>query len=740
MNNRLRTILRSILHVTVCAFFCAAFASAQVPQRLWSQSFVDFHNALLYDRENHELIVHRDATVFRLDTRTNTVNDSYTLDGQTLAPFHVFNDTLLVTARQFEIRMFNLRTGSPIEVPDSLKRRYRFVDKNSHAGVYEDWPDTVSHVLVIVDLESLRVIATIPYSSVQVLAIDKVNGYLLGRDDGYIVRLSEGDEVDTIKGLRPADTFNVSAVVLSNGDILILAGDDGLQSGPQLHLIDGQQLEIIRSRRLNGPNGPYHALHLLDDERVVVHHMQDSASVVDVETLETLRVIHVSDSESLNLLSNRGMPIIALVDGSAVAFSDDLSTKERIWNDRSQIGDVAQLADGRVVVSTRFEPLHELNVLTGERTTKIWGREKPNSVRSATTILPSRSGPWVALGDGNTRATIISVNSDEVRCELVGKDLFHGNSTEYIELNIEWMDDDAEASICSFMASTPGPYFAGIHAFPAPCRDTSVLPTQGPIIYAGYGVERPPAVRTVVNADASITMIPVRPSAHQLEGQEVRVLYNVFDGQVGKDDYVSISDANHPLFTADESYGVVDHAAGLLRFDPRDPADASTHHVIDRGTRLIPMATIPGTNVVIVHDSAASALIGINVVSDELAWEIPITLRPHRVVVDRNARWMLLHDKNFTLEMYALDTAVSVTESGWKGAPISHSMYPNPASSQIHISPSDDVSYHLMNTLGEIVAEGKGATVSLASVSTGTYFLRVVRGNTTEVHSVVVQR
>lgn len=724
----------------LCATLCVSIVSAQPPQRIWSQSFFTFSRAFLYDRDSNELFVIGNGTVYRLDVQSNAVVAQYSIAGQTLGPYQVFNDTVLVASRQYELQMLNLRTGSPITVPDSVRRRYRFVDQNSHAGVYQDWPDSAEHVLVIVDLETFKVLATIAHGVVEDLAIDRRSGYLFGKKDGYIVRLSTGGRVDTVKALGPTNTYFASAVVLADGDILMLTGDVQSQlGGQQLHHIDGQRLEIVRSRSISGGNQVNNALQLIDDKRVILHHTYDSATVINVETLDVLQVLHVSDGEILNLTANRGMPIVAIVDGNVIAFSEDLTSSERIWDDRSPIGDVAQLWDGRVVVSTSYEPLHVLDILTGLRTDKVWNREKPVKMYAAKSILPSKSEPWVAMGDGANGASIVSVETVESRCTLLSEDNINGVSDEDIDLAIDWIDASAEASICSFNRSTRGPYSTGIHAFPAPCRDTTVRPSQGPISYSDCSIDFERGVRSVANADASIVMIPIRGPFYR-GGNEVRIVYDVLNGGIGKNDYISIKDANHPLFTSDDTYGVVDHALGLLRFDPRDPSDTSTHHVIVLGSRVIPMASVPRANIIIVHDTTAHTLVGVDVVTDAITWAIPLTLSPYQIIVDRNARWMLVHDKSAALEMYALDTAVSVKEQHRERSSVLHTIYPNPSSTEIYIQPADSDSYVLMNSLGERVAEGVGGVVPVTTLSSGPYLLQITRDKTTEVHQVIVQR
>jgi hypothetical protein len=689
-----RTIVSALL-----VLVSVAYASAQTPVKVWEHEFVNTSHPLQYDEGSGILVVSFHHDIISLDTRTYTEIGRFTPTGHVRPPYLAINDSLVADYIQNPFRTFNVRTGEEVAVAPQVKYSYRDVDHNSLGALYLDRRNDTA-MYVIADLGSQQEVFSFtwtPYALIHASAIDVDRQLLYGRIDSVFVRVDRDGRIDTIVSSTLRNAYGLkSGLVLDNGDVLVVSDRVGEDNGTSwLYRLSGQTLRFTDSVEL-GTSHAYGWLMLPMENGVVVKAESAPDWWVAPSDLSRTKPIILKGLDDYSLYRTPGSHLIAFSHGNHYVVQDDLASVSKIWSDRWEVSDVAQISDGRVAISTSFTPLQFLDPRTGERQSPRWSRGQVIADRRIERIIPSRQGPWVSLNN-----TIVSLDDSTVKCTVKGFYQTAGQWTWRADPEIEWIDSDGETSIASFTTEYYGAGSVGFHVLPAPCKDTTLHYTDGPYSYDESGPydhwERP---RLAVADDGRSLCMGLLGFRNGIFDEHIFVFPDAQAIPADPENYWVIDSSHYAVYTSVSGMCVSDHKNGLQRFRP---AVESSTELLSYGRRLLPLSSYHQQPVIVVADTTDATLRAINVETGAEQWTIEIGYMPHKVVVSRDDRWLLLLDKGRSLSMYTIDTTVSVAHERVQEPAVV--VYPNPASDNVTIEMqvSGQTTVTIVDPLGQTV-------------------------------------
>jgi hypothetical protein len=691
----------------VIAFLCfTTSVLSQQPKLLWHQDYIDIKQVLHYDEGDAVLyVVNNHDQVISIDLAARMVITRMPANVPINNIVITINDSVFALNQSNVLSFHNYRTGKPVSIADSLKIGLTWVSANILHGARVN-NNAVDRTITVVDLSIPAVVGAIDWSGrpfISICGYDPQSELVFARLDSALVQISFDGTTTQIRGATEYDSRRTNeCVVLSSGDVIRLVLEYGGREGAFLYRIDALTKSVVDSIDL-GPRTEYQPSFIrLPNDVLVLKLHADSAVVVDGKSFVLMRTVTLPISNTEWTVQSDEGTLLWVSEGHVYLGSDELQNIEKLWEDQSSFLDYTQLTDGRVVASSGHRGVHEFDLLNGNRRGSLWSSTDQFEKRVFTDLVSARNGHWMMVGtfhrSGEIDVQTVSTTSQEVKCSADGL----VSRVSENSLLPEWLSDDGNIRICSFTGSdyTGSRSRSGFHVFSEPCNDTVVSYNKGAIAYSDALIDLNRSNRTAISASADVLMAPFRLWHFNPHRHEVRVYRDPVGQLSDPDDYVAYSDASSVCLTGTEQYAVVDHVRGLLVFDPRSTGNEL---VIDLGTRHMPLTAMTDNNVVIVFDSATTSLRAVDVNNERVLWGIPLGYYPRKVLVGRDNRWLLV-DKSYShLDMYALDTTVSVPEV--RDRKYEPSIFPNPVYDNVTMTVPDEGVYgiSIVNDLGTTV-------------------------------------
>jgi len=727
----------------VCLLFVVnAIAFAQ-PARLWKR---DGHIAqakmLGFDKSHRFVYTHSRRTIqgegitdwlYKWDVDGDTVVQRIQLPG--VAKAIVDDSTILVERNYPSYVLVRIIDGS-VRLEAPLYMPIDWIDPTSSIAVgWLGYGDTTS--IMLIDLKTLTVIAKGLWGSGRkyIGAYDTKNKILYGGDrDGYFgMNMALEKTRLTISG-RPNEGLNDIEVV-DDGTLLISLSVYN-DSTNRVIAIDPLTSIQFDSVVVPGPlyaNSARRVIISAPDNRIVLNPGSGVLTVLMRNPLRIEGTISTSHIFDPIIVHNADSVYVGTTKCAITLFNPRTLVSEEILPQRHVVLSGTQLHDGRLAISQLYLDPQIISVKDGNDVQPLWTYQPWVSQHGDKfTIIAASNAPVVAIANARM-CRLIQTNDTTTLCTIRAEgDIITGSIGAF---ETAWINSLGTQAAIQFV-STPSirisyHRYLGCYRSEQPCSDyllplitrTNSGASVSSIEENSYNTMQ--INKLLISASGESIMISItdrdsKDTARQTSDTNDVYLYSPFN-QLRR----SFQAATIGLFLTGDTRIVVDDSSGLAF---ADVDDTLSYNVVNLGLRHLPLAVMHGTQRVITYTDKTLQCVDVD--NGTVLWSMPVASQPTNILVDRTDRWFLCTYADDYVEMFALDTTVSVSEAINTRNELVVS--PNPANETLSLRAPFPISeYALYDVLGNMVmsASVESATtmhsVNIESLPSGTYVLSV---------------
>lgn len=725
----------STLVVVGVAFCVASFAQ---PARLWKR---DGHAGTpivaSVERSSGYVYVVAASTLYLWDTDGDTVVRRTVLEPREFTYWDraefLSDNIVLVSDDTRGFAQYSVSTGKRI----LSSYGYQIVWIDPSKSVYLGWSSYAdTQFLLIGDARTFEVKRKVewlnpwPLGRVQPLAYDTVRKII------YVRHLNNISAIDTLGTMTVVRDFQGSAVPVALeplDDGTLLASFIMTELGDsRLGVLDPVTGSMRDADTLSFPGVgmPHHnknVMHRLPNGNVLFQSNELTMHVVRLNPLVIVRSIaipnsyvdvHVHGSDSVYLTdTDGGLHLVQLATG----------TVTQVLPTYSAVNSATQLNTGQLVLAQLDALPQVVSLATGDDQYPLLASEKWNrnflSQRSMTVMAASKA-PIVTLCGGQQCHTF-NLSDTAWLCTQIGVGSWiDGSATDFMPV---WVDSLGSGFRFQY-SYEPWPHSSlvrgtAIGYTSSPC-DTVYIRADGTGIGIGDKGGHPTIERVSISKDGAMTLF----KALGAEAKDANGIHLAYYGDPKNPTHLKYPSSTHGVVMNSGVHGVLDDSNGLAVIDARY---SEVRTQVALGQRHLPLQRMQTSEHVLTYVN--NAVHCVDFVNAQILWSVPVASQPSSILVDRNDRWFLCLYPDDYIEMFALDTTVSVNEAT-AGTQSLH-VYPNPASETLsvqapfpmHICEVYDVLGNVVLTL-RLNEASQASTLNIDKLPKGTYVLSATAG------------
>jgi len=714
-----------------------SMSSVAQPIRLWKR---DGHAGTpivaSVELSSSYLNVVASSTLYMWDTKGDTVVRRIALTSNSVwdpaywdrAEF-LSDSTVLVSDNDRVFAQYNILTGKQIMI--RYAEEIAWIDPSN--SVYIGWTSRAdTQFLLIGDAQTFEVKTKVkwlqwPQGKVVPLAYDVVRKIIYVR---HLNNISAIDTLGTMTIVRDFQSSSVPSALVPLDDGTLLASFYVTELGDsRLGVLDpaSGQMRVADTVSFPGVGKPYstkNVLHRLPNGNVLFESNAQTMHVVGLNPFVILQSVtvpesyvdpHVHGNDSVYLTNtDGGLHLVELATGNV----------KQILDTYSATNSTTQLNTGQLVLGQLRALPQVVSLATGHNQYPLIAEEKWNRnflTGHSVTVLAAAQAPIVTLCGGQQCHTF-NLSDTVWSCTRIGVGSWIDGSAG--DFKPVWVDSLGSGFRYQY-SYDPWPHRSfvrgtAIQYASSPC-DTGYVDADGTGVGIGDKDTDPTIERVSISKDGTMTLF----KALGAKDKDANGVHLAFYRDPNNPTFMQYPNSTHGVVMNSGVHGVLDDSNGLIVIDARYQ-DVRTPVAL--GERHLPLQRMQTSEHLLTYSN--NAIHCVDFVNAQILWSMPVAHLPTNVLIDRNDRWFLCTYAEDYIEMFVLDTTVSVNTA--ENRRLGLNVFLNPASETLNLrAPLPIESYAIYDLLGNRVLDEQLATasstysVNIGALVSGVYVVSV---------------